>query len=151
MTDELSIYRRRLPHWRIDGAIYFITWRLGRGAPDLAGGERDQVAAALRFFNGARYVLLAYIVMNDHVHVLAQPNNGVALEDLLRSWKSYSARTLRRGGRHVPVWQAEYFDRVMRDAREVLEKVEYICANPFKRWPGAGFYPWLWVDRDQLA
>jgi REP element-mobilizing transposase RayT len=81
MTDDLSIYRRRLPHWRIEGAIYFVTWRVARDASELAGTERDVVVSVLKHFNRARYVLFAYVVMNDHVHVLVQPELGRDLLD----------------------------------------------------------------------
>jgi hypothetical protein len=37
---------------------------------ELSATERDLVAAELHHKNGKRYELYAYVVMNDHVHVL---------------------------------------------------------------------------------
>ena len=98
-TDDLHVYRRKLPHWRLADSTYFVTWRLPSDRPSLTVLERDQVANVLRAFAGQRYELLAYVVMNDHVHVVVQPHPGYALEKLMHTWKSYSARLLQRGGR----------------------------------------------------
>ena len=48
------VYRRQLPHWRNDGATYFITWRLARGQDELDSRERDLVASAICTFDGER-------------------------------------------------------------------------------------------------
>jgi hypothetical protein len=42
------------------------------------------------------------------------------------------------------VWQDEYFDRIMRNDRELLQTAEYIITNPWKRWPEIKEYPWVW-------
>jgi REP element-mobilizing transposase RayT len=84
-------YRRRLPHWRADEAIYFITWRLSKGQPELAPAERELVMSALRHFEGKRYHLDAFVVMNDHVHVLIAAMEPYRLEDIVHSWKSFTA------------------------------------------------------------
>ena len=143
-SDELIIYRRRLPHWRVSGAIYFVTWRLAFHQPPLEPPERDVIAAALLHFQGKRYWLLAHVVMNDHVHVLTQPIEEHSLQDIVHSWKSYTAHQLvKAGGRTGHVWQEEYFDRVMRDEPELREKALYILGNPWKRWPDLADYPWV--------
>jgi len=144
-------YRRRLPHWREPRAVYFITWRLTQGAPDLADEERSAVAEALHHFADARYRLIAFVVMNDHVHVVLEPADGEALEVLVHSWKSFTARRLQQAGRRGRVWQPEYFDRIVRDADELREKVTYIANNPAKRWPEIDLYPWVWVAADPFA
>jgi len=118
-----SFYRRKLPHVRSDGAVYFVTWRLRSGQPDLSDAEHDCVVAAIRHFDPRRYQLHAYVVMNDHVHVLVQ----------------------RDFGRCGPVWQQEYFDRVGRDDEEYDQKRDYILNNPFKRWPKITGYHWAWA------
>ena len=145
-ASNLTFYRRNLPHVRMDGAVYFITWRLHDGQTVLTFAEREDVAAALRHFDNARYRLHAYVVMDNHVHVMVEPIDGNKLEDVLRSWKSFSAnRFQRQTGRHGAVWQREYFDRVVRDDPEYEEKRDYILNNPFKRWPDLDRYPWAWA------
>jgi REP element-mobilizing transposase RayT len=141
-----TFYRRRLPHLRVDGAVYFVTWRIRPGQPDLSDGERDEVVAAIRAFDGNRYVLHAYVVMNDHVHVILEPLADFRLEAILHAWKSFTANRLqRRYRRRDAVWQAESFDRVVRDEAEYEQKRDYIFANPFRRWPDIASYRWSWV------
>jgi len=90
------------------------------------------------------YALDAYVVMNDHVHVLVRPGDRIQLEKLVHSWKSFSTHELQRvWGRRGRVWQREYFDRIVRDEAEWLEKMAYIAHNPFKRWPECGGYRWV--------
>ncbi len=136
-------YRRRLPHIRADGAIYFTTWRL---RPGLSNDERDEIAAAIRHFDGTRYRLHAYVVMNDHVHVVVEPSRDVPLATIVHSWKSFTANRLQRThGRSGAVWQEEYFDRVIRDDGEYEQKCDYVLHNAFKRWPEIDGYRWCWV------
>jgi len=143
-----SRYRRRLPHWRLTGAIYFVTWRLHPPQPDLCPEKRDRIVAALRHFDGQRYDLFAFVVMNDHIHVLLKPRASRRLEDILHSWKSFAARELQRHhGRIGAVWQNESFDRIVRDEDEFWQKVEYILTNAAKRWVEyrERDYRWAWL------
>jgi putative transposase len=138
-------YRRHLPHWRQDLATYFVTWRLARGQPELDSSERDLVATAMRNFQGKRYELAAYVVMDDHVHALLTPSAKYELWSILHSWKSFTAHQLQREhNRSGRVWQDEYFDRIVRDDKEFAQKLDYIIRNPWKRWPEMGKYEWVW-------
>ncbi len=143
-SPELVSYRRNLPHWRLQGSIYFVTWRLRRGQPELLPEERQAVLRAIRHFDGQRSELFAWVVMNDHVHVLVKPLGGVSLASILHSWKGYTGWQIqRRRGRREALWQDAYFDRIVRDEQELVEKAEYILANPYQRWPEEKEYPWV--------
>jgi REP element-mobilizing transposase RayT len=139
------MYRKSLPHWRADHATYFCTWRVHANRGDLSAVERDVVCGALRHFDGARYALHGFVVMNDHVHVLLTPTDGFALGKILHSWKSFTAHAIQRSSvRGGSVWQAEYFDRIVRDESDFLAIAHYIASNPRKRWPASDEpYPWL--------
>ena len=105
--------------------------------------------SALRHFDGRRYHLYAGVVMNDHVHAMLQLLENRRLQDLVHSWKSFTAHTFRRDyGRKIPFWQEEYFDRIIRDEQEFREKAQYILNNPLKRWPWIEDYPWVWVKQE---
>jgi REP element-mobilizing transposase RayT len=143
--DDFHSYRRDLPHWRLAGSIYFLTWRLATGMAPLSGDERQVVAEAIRHFDGDRYALHAFVVMDDHVHVLVSVSAGLTLERIVHSWKSFTSHKLVQEGRRAPVWQREYYDRIVRDEAELLEKGEYIVGNPTKRWPATDAYPWVWA------
>jgi predicted solute-binding protein/REP element-mobilizing transposase RayT len=91
------------------------------------------VANALRFFDGQRYHLDAFVVMPNHVHALVQPLAGFRLSEIIHSWKSYAARQInkvfRRSG---TVWMQESFDRIVRDWDALLRCRAYIARNPEK-------------------
>jgi len=81
--------------------------------------------------------------MDDHVHTLLSLS-PYELQSIVDSWKSFTARQMqhqhKRFGR---VWQDEYFDRIVRDDQEFVQKLEYIVGNPWKRWPDVDQYPWI--------
>lgn len=142
----VDFYSHRLPHARVDQAIYFVTWRIRSGLAELSPAERDLAASSLAYFDGSRYVLHAYVVMNDHVHVIVEPYPDFRLERILHSWKSFSAKRIGQDRRQVgAIWQDEYFDRVLRDEREYIQKRDCILGNPVRRWPALDQYRWCWA------
>jgi REP-associated tyrosine transposase len=84
----------KLLHWRQAQVTYFLTWRLARGQQELDASERNLVAPAMKTFDGQRYELLAYVVMDDHVHALLTPLTAYELQDIAHSWKSFTARQM---------------------------------------------------------
>jgi REP element-mobilizing transposase RayT len=91
------------------------------------------VEDALLHFDGERYRLSAWVIMPNHVHLLATPRAGHALARIIHSIKSYTAheanKLLRRDG---TFWQRESFDRYVRDAKHFEAVVRYIENNPVK-------------------
>jgi REP element-mobilizing transposase RayT len=106
----------------------------GHGACLLRDPEtRELVTAALAHFAGARYVLGDYVVMPNHVHVLFRPLGTHRIEDLLHSWKSFTAKAINRHLRRAgPVWQEDYWDRLIRHERHWEACRRYIAENPAK-------------------
>jgi REP element-mobilizing transposase RayT len=91
------------------------------------------VAETLRHFDGQRLALISFVVMPNHVHVLFVESFEHPLEGLLRSWKTFSARRINSLlGRNGPLWQRDYFDRLVRDERHFANCVRYIRRNPEK-------------------
>ena len=77
---------------------------------------------------------------------MVEPVHDWRLHKILHSWKSFTANRFQRlYGRYGPVWQDEYFDRFIRDEAEYCEKRDYILGNPYKRWPDAQDYAWVWA------
>ncbi|HSK08944.1 MAG TPA: transposase [Vicinamibacterales bacterium] len=128
--------------------ISFVTWRLAQGQHDLGPAERDVVSQVLRHGEDSRYRLFAFVVMDDHVHVLVEPVSA-PLDRLVRSWKSSSAHQLQRLHRRTaPVWQTESFDRPITGGEDLRLQAEYIVGNPWKRWPFIRGYAWVWERGD---
>jgi len=89
------------------------------------------VERTLLFFDGERYCMLAWVVMPNHVHVLAETMQGYTLASIVQSWKSYTAHRandlLDRSG---TFWQKDYYDRYIRDERHLERAVRYVHDNP---------------------
>jgi REP element-mobilizing transposase RayT len=144
LEEEFSTFQRRLPQWRLRGGVYFVTWRLTPSHAKLSFADREAVAGAVEFFNGTRYHLFAYVVMDDHIHVLVQPGADHSLSSILHSWKSFTAHELnKQSGRGGRVWQEDNYTRIIRDESELQAVAEYIQGNPFKRWPDVTDYPFM--------
>jgi putative transposase len=127
-----QIYRRRLPHIYVDGAAYSLTFRLASSQDSLLEPkERDLIVDHIARMHPGR--ALAFVVMPDHVHLLYQSAPGEELTRTLQALKGASAHSLARAGtRHAPIWQAETFDRVIRNEDELLDTWRYIEANPVR-------------------
>ncbi len=103
------------------------------------------VEEAMRFAEGTRYQLLAWVVMPNHVHAVVRTLPEHSLGGIVRTWKSYSARRaneyLRRRG---PFWYPEYFDRYVRDEEHLRRVIRYVHGNPVKAGlvPGPEKWPW---------
>ncbi|MEX0866235.1 MAG: transposase [Pirellulales bacterium] len=91
------------------------------------------VAESLLHFHGERLNTGDFVVMPNHVHLLATPYDNVELEDLLHSIKSYTANLINeRLHRSGPLWMDDSYDHIVRDQKELLRIQSYIRANPEK-------------------
>jgi len=106
--------------------------------PEVAG----RMVEALRHFDGQRYELHAWCVMPNHVHAVVRPLPGFALNEILHTWKSYTAKEANRVlGRSGEFWQAEYYDHLVRDEADYVHAVDYVRRNP----ENAGLSGWRWI------
>tara|TARA_R110001592_G_scaffold26506_6_gene99143 strand:- start:160 stop:840 length:681 start_codon:yes stop_codon:yes gene_type:complete len=177
----VEIHERHLPHWQLDGAFYFVTWRLtdslpqdklrrwrdeksvwlenhpypwdsatrldyrrlfpqrierwldqGYGSCHLRDVECSQrVAEAILHFDHVRYDIGNFVVMPNHVHTLFQLRGTHKVEDVLGSWKGYSAAQINKYlGRSGALWQQENWDRLMRSMNNLVRCFSYIKNNP---------------------
>lgn len=119
----------------------------GRGECWL-GDQRiaEKVAEALRFFHGQRYDLGPWVVMPNHVHVLVRPMGTYLLDQIVKSWKGFTARAanqiLERTGEAF--WAREYYDHVVRDDAERVRLGDYIHDNPVKAGLCERWEDWHW-------
>ena len=110
------------------------------------------IVQALRFAREQRGMrLFAYVIMENHLHLVAQAEN---LPDLLRRFKSYTARraiddmkktnhpalaqmqfakkTHKQESEHQ-FWQEGHRPRMLGSAEEMRQAIEYVHMNPVKR------------------
>ncbi len=133
-TEELyhRLFSERMQQWLDAGA----------GSCLLAREEAASlVEGAMRHFDGERYVLDEYVIMPNHVHVLLKPLGEHALSGIMHSWKSFTAREIKKlyelgAG---AVWQEERFDHAVRSVAGLMGKRGYIAGNPGKARLTSGF------------
>ncbi len=93
----------------------------------------EAVQNALLHFDGERYRLVAWTVMPNHVHAMIETVPGVRLDEIMHTWKSFTAKACNRIlGRQGAFWQEDYFDRFIRDADHFARARRYIEENPVK-------------------
>jgi REP element-mobilizing transposase RayT len=147
--------RGYIPHFDCAGLtqhIIFSTVGCGEGIASYFGAHflRDHRAAqsmenALLHFDGERYRLLAWCVMPNHVHVVAEQTEGWPLATVVHTWKSFGAKQINRAlNRTGPVWMREYYDRFMRDDDHLSTTIAYVEQNPVaKGWVRSpAQWPW---------
>ena len=145
MCATQAFVRRTRPRLREPDATYFVTWRIASGQWSLEPAARDVIAEAIRHFEGERYRLHAWVVMDDHVHVVVTPIVPADIDAITHSWRSFSAHMLcATHGRSPPVWQRGSHDRIVRVDGHLEAKVAYVRGNPAKRWPDVSAYTWMW-------
>ena len=112
------------------------------GSCVLRGGAPQRVlASALAHFEGERHRHHSWVVMPNHVHALFALVEGCTLESLLQSWKGFSAREINRAtGSSGPLWQRDYFDRMIRNEEHFWNVARYIRNNPGKARLSPGDY-----------
>ena len=132
---KFKINQRRLPHWELDGAVYFITFNTWEKL-ELTPEARQIMFNSCLFFNKKRYEMFVLVVMVDHVHVLIQPllkseKEYWSVSSIMYSIKSYSANQISKVMKHIgTVWQDERYDRIVRNDQELQGYWEYIRQNP---------------------
>jgi len=115
--------------------------------PSLAG----IVVEGLLHFDGDRYELSDFVVMPNHVHVLAGLLGDTDVVTQCCSWKKNMAlrinRALDRRGRF---WHQESFDHLVRSAEQFESLRQYVAENPKKAGLSEGEYV-VWHRGDTVG
>jgi len=124
------------------GEFHFLTFSCYRRRPYLS------TVAAMELFEDAlerirrRYLLVVvgYVVMPEHVHLLVNEPRRSLLSKAIQALKlSVSVR-----GRERPFWQAHYYDFNVSTHEKFVEKLRYIHRNPVRRALVAKPEDWVW-------
>ena len=103
--------------------------------PELAAIVGD----SLRHFDGQRYLLLDFVVMPNHMHLLASFPDEETMLTQCESWKHFTAthinRRLNQKGRF---WQQDGFDHLVRSEEQFRYLRAYIADNPARARLRAG-------------
>jgi putative transposase len=154
-----------MPNYRrawVPGATCFFTVNLLERDRSLLVEHVDALRAAFRDARRARpFEVVAVVVLPDHLHCIWRLPPGDA--DNATRWRhiksGFSRRLLpgeRRSMRRVAkgergIWQRRYWERVLRDERDLVHHVDYIHFNPVKHglvarvrdWPYSSFHRYV--------
>ena len=104
-------------------------------------------------------VVIGYVVMPEHVHLLVSEPRQASLATAVQVLKQESSRRLRRRGRGTDprqqelfvreewaphFWQRRYYDFNVRTAKKQTEKLQYMHRNPLKRGLVVKPEDWRW-------
>jgi putative transposase len=131
------------------GHLHFLTFSCYRRLPLLntARARNVFVRALEEIRERHRFLLVGYVVMPDHVHLLiGEPSKG-KLSMVLQALKQRVSRDLRKAGRDANLkrfWQARFYDFNVHSAGKRREKLDYMHANPVKRGLVKSPAEWAW-------
>lgn len=136
---------RGLVRYQESGQHHFITFSCYQRKPYLTS-----LAARIRFENSLErvrvrygFVVMAYVVMPEHVHLLVTEPERSTLARAIQALKISVARPFPQR----PFWLARYYDFNVLCDRKRIEKLRYIHRNPVKRglvetpedWPWSSY------------
>ena len=88
--------------------------------------------------------------MPNHVHILIRVFENQRLSQIVQRWKSYTAKKILTALSAVgeitqaPIWQAEYWDRYIRNQNHLNAAINYIHQNPVKAGLVKNAEDWPW-------
>ena len=152
------------------GDLHFVTFSCYRRKPFL--GTRRARDCFVRILDEMRsrhdFLLLGYVVMPEHVHLLMSELNEVTPSKVLQVLKQKVSRVLHGGGeKRSPgqlslafpnvemdegaFWQRRFYDFNVYSRKKLWEKLEYMHANPVER--GLVKHPkdWPWSSWSNYA
>ena len=151
----------RLQRFYGAGHLHFITCSSYRRMPLLRDArKRDQFLALLEQVRKRyRFVVVGYVVMPEHIHVLlSEPEVGTpstvmqvlkqrtarALLPKIRKQDARQARIFAELPGREPFWQARFYDFNVWTDRKKGEKLRYMHENPVKRGLVVAPEDWRW-------
>ncbi len=103
------------------------------------------VEGALLHFDAERYRMLAWVVMPNHLHAVFEMMEGFPLDELVHSWKSFTAHEGNKIlGRKGVFWYSDYWDRFVRNLDQLENVIHYVHENPVKAGLVEEAKDWAW-------
>lgn len=122
-------------HPSLPNHAYFITTTTRQRIPVFADAIVAQafIAQLLTSRSELGFLVPAYVVMPDHVHLIIVPGPDFGLPRIMQYIKGRFARRFNdSNGGQGNLWQARYYETAIRDGRSIQRRIEYIEQNPVK-------------------
>jgi putative transposase len=133
--------------------IFFVTVNLRRTMPPFEEGEYPLLISALEGARGRLgFLLCGYVLMPDHWHALIWTGYPLTISQVIHDVKKVSARWLhQRRGTEGPLWQHQFWDRLVRHAKEFNQRLTYMHLNPVRKGLVARPEDWRWSSYNNCA
>ncbi len=125
-------YHVKLEYWKTISPHTEKLLHNGFGSLVLKSPQVRQILIdSIAYFDEKRYLVDAYVIMPNHVHMLILPFDTYKIKDILKCIKGYSAYAINKLiGSSGEVWMRESFDRLVRNEDAYKYNLNYIIANP---------------------
>jgi len=125
----------RLRRIAVSDRYFFVTSNLARNRTFLDNAEFLDLSSAIA---DAReelgFWLTAWVFLPDHWHTIIYPRHPLAISSVLKTIKLRTTSAINHRRHEAgPLWQARFFDRILRTVKEYWETVDYIHMNPVRR------------------
>lgn len=126
---------------------------------DLGHGEcilkdkrsRKALSETLFARNESDYILHNWVIMPNHVHILVTIPDQKPLGTIIGAWKKFSAIRINKITESTgPMWQRDYFDRIVREWDHFYRVARYIRLNPSKAGLDSvnyGYWEAEWIEK----
>jgi putative transposase len=122
-------------HRTVPGTSFFVTTKCweGRTIFQVAGNAEILVEALFHYRDSGAYLLHEFVIMPDHLHLLATPGGETSLEKVMQLIKGGSSHQIHKArDRKMEIWQVGFYDWTIRGAADWKAKVHYIWMNPVR-------------------
>ncbi len=138
---------------RLTDRIFFVTISLRRKAEPF---DASEYALMIDTLEGSRqrlgFLLCGYVLMPDHWHALIGVKSPLTISQVIHDVKKASARQLHgRRGTEGPLWQHQFWDRFVRHAKELSERLTYMHLNPVRKGLVSKPEDWRWSSCNNFA
>ena len=125
----------RLPRLTVAGLAHHVIQRGNNGQAIFSQPADYQFLCDLLFENARKFdvAVHAYVLMENHFHLLATPSDGTGLAQLLQSLgRSYVRYYNHASGRSGTLWEGRYRSTILQADKYLLPCMVYIDLNPVR-------------------
>ncbi|HHT9117822.1 MAG TPA: REP-associated tyrosine transposase [Candidatus Hypogeohydataceae bacterium YC38] len=123
----------RLRHIKASGYPVFITTRT---ITPILKEERFAFTVEEAIFFGRDkgwYLLLSYIIMTDHMHLVIIPKER-DISKIMQGIKGFASRIINeRLGKTGSIWQTGFYDYLLDSEEKLFTKIRYLEDNPVRK------------------
>jgi putative transposase len=143
----------RIHRLRLTDRVFFVSVNLRRAHKDLRDAEYSLLLDVINESRSRlKFLLCGYVLMPDHWHALIWVPPPLCISDALHDVKKVSAQRLHRARRtRGPFWQHQFWDRFVRNDKELHERLDYMHMNPVRKGLAKRPQDWRWSSYNNFS